>query len=58
MRNMCCLENVVIVSMQNPIQDMSTSVNRFVNGLHLDQTFVSNPEFLIHPENSVDQSEG
>ena len=45
--------------MENPIQDMSTSVSRFVNGLHaLDETFVSTPEFLIYPENSVDQSEG
>ena len=54
MGNMCCSENVVIASMKNPIQDMSTSVSRFVNG----QTFVSNPEFLIHLEDSVDQSEG
>ena len=34
MRNVCSLENLVITSMENPIQDMSTSVSRFVNGLH------------------------
>ena len=34
MRNMCILENFIIVTMENPIQVVSTSMSKFINNVN------------------------